>query len=61
MMFGRSVSMWRATRSGIGLCVNGVDNATGDQVRLSDLQTIEATDGGIIATDKDGNRHRLSI
>lgn len=53
--------MWRATRSGIGLCVNGIDNATGDQVRLSDLQTIEATDGGIIATDKDGNRHRLSI
>ena len=60
-MASRSLSMWKATRGGVGLCVNGIDNSTGGHVRISDLQTIEATDGGIIATDKDGNRHRLSI
>lgn len=56
----RTIESWKATKSLDGICIRGIDSANGKQASLYNLVSIELTDCGIIALDRNGNQHRLT-
>lgn len=55
-----TIFAWKARRSGGRITIRGVDD-TGADVRLANIDTIELTERGLVAKDKDGDAFLLSV
>ncbi len=57
----KSLKNWEARRSGAGISIVGDDVETDERTKLTDIAAIEPINGGVLATDRQGNTHTLLV